>query len=143
MNKELEDVNPKISEIFNEEYENLKKIKEYEIYRKNFFEVESNEIETSPLMITSSSNHDRPLPPLPNVAAGSHGKYNYYSMNPSPPKSSTGFVGLKNQGATCYLNSLIQSLYMTPIFRKAIFSWRYDKENDKSEGNCIPLQLQR
>lgn len=27
-------------------------------------------------------------------------------------------VGLKNQGATCYLNSLLQSLYFTNMFRK-------------------------
>lgn len=27
-------------------------------------------------------------------------------------------VGLKNQGATCYLNSLLQSLYFTNAFRK-------------------------
>lgn len=33
-------------------------------------------------------------------------------------KKETGFVGLKNQGATCYLNSLIQSLYFTNAFRK-------------------------
>jgi ubiquitin carboxyl-terminal hydrolase 7 len=33
-------------------------------------------------------------------------------------KAETGFVGLKNQGATCYLNSLIQSLYFTNAFRK-------------------------
>ena len=32
------------------------------------------------------------------------------------------FVGLRNQGATCYLNSLIQSLYMTPDFRDAVSS---------------------
>ena len=30
------------------------------------------------------------------------------------------FVGLRNQGATCYLNSLVQSLYMTPPFRASI-----------------------
>lgn len=35
-------------------------------------------------------------------------------------KKETGFVGLKNQGATCYLNSLIQSLYFTNAFRKVI-----------------------
>lgn len=34
-------------------------------------------------------------------------------------KKETGMVGLKNQGATCYLNSLLQSLYFTNIFRKA------------------------
>lgn len=36
-------------------------------------------------------------------------------------KKMTGFVGLRNQGATCYLNSLIQSLYFTNAFRKAIY----------------------
>ena len=33
-------------------------------------------------------------------------------------KKVTGYVGLKNQGATCYLNSLLQSLYFTNAFRK-------------------------
>lgn len=33
-------------------------------------------------------------------------------------KKETGMVGLKNQGATCYLNSLLQSLYFTNKFRK-------------------------
>ncbi len=33
-------------------------------------------------------------------------------------KKETGMVGMKNQGATCYLNSLLQSLYFTNAFRK-------------------------
>lgn len=33
-------------------------------------------------------------------------------------KKETGMVGLKNQGATCYLNSLLQSLYFTDAFRQ-------------------------
>lgn len=41
-----------------------------------------------------------------------HNFHNYDS------KTETGYVGLKNQGATCYLNSLIQSLYFTNAFRK-------------------------
>jgi ubiquitin carboxyl-terminal hydrolase 7 len=36
-------------------------------------------------------------------------------------KTETGYVGLKNQGATCYLNSLIQSLFFTNAFRKVDF----------------------
>lgn len=31
------------------------------------------------------------------------------------------YVGLVNQAMTCYLNSLIQTLYMTPEFRNAIY----------------------
>ena len=30
------------------------------------------------------------------------------------------FVGLLNQGATCYLNSLLQAMYMTPDFKHAL-----------------------
>ena len=33
-------------------------------------------------------------------------------------KKETGFVGLKNQGATCYMNSLLQTLYNINYFRQ-------------------------
>ncbi|KAG6383078.1 hypothetical protein SASPL_157177 [Salvia splendens] len=36
-------------------------------------------------------------------------------------KKETGFVGLKNQGATCYMNSLLQTLYHIPYFRKVVY----------------------
>lgn len=52
------------------------------------------------------------------------------------------YVGLSNQGATCYLNSLLQTLFMTPEFRRAIFSWNYDQDQTK-DGADIALALQR
>ena len=36
-------------------------------------------------------------------------------------KKETSFVGLKNQGGTCYLNLLVQMLYHIPYFRKAVY----------------------
>lgn len=51
------------------------------------------------------------------------------------------FVGLSNQGATCYMNSLLQTLYMTPEFRKEIYKWKYDQKEGKRDL-CIILQLQ-
>nr|XP_013805529.1 PREDICTED: ubiquitin carboxyl-terminal hydrolase 7-like [Apteryx mantelli mantelli] len=35
-------------------------------------------------------------------------------------KKHTGYVGLKNQGATCYMNSLLQTLFFTNQLRKVI-----------------------
>ncbi|GAB0496854.1 hypothetical protein MMPV_008175 [Pyropia vietnamensis] len=36
-------------------------------------------------------------------------------------RKETGFVGFKNQGATCYLNSLLQTLYCLSAFRRAVY----------------------
>ncbi|KAM0850081.1 hypothetical protein ACQ4PT_053319 [Festuca glaucescens] len=55
-------------------------------------------------------------------------------------KKETGFVGLKNQGATCYMNSLLQTLYHIPYFRKAVYHMP-TTENDMPAGS-IPLALQ-
>lgn len=57
-------------------------------------------------------------------------------------KEETGMVGLKNQGATCYMNSLLQTLYHLGAFRQAVYSM--PTENDLASGkNTIPLALQR
>ncbi|CAH8312564.1 unnamed protein product [Eruca vesicaria subsp. sativa] len=55
-------------------------------------------------------------------------------------KKETGFVGLKNQGATCYMNSLLQTLYHIPYFRKAVYHMP-TTENDVPTAS-IPLALQ-
>ena len=36
---------------------------------------------------------------------------------PAAPRNSTNLCGLSNLGATCYLNSLLQTLHFTPEFR--------------------------
>ena len=41
-----------------------------------------------------------------------------YSLNDSVP----GFVGLKNGGATCYMNAVLQQLYMIPELRAQLLS---------------------
>lgn len=46
-------------------------------------------------------------------------------------KKETGMVGLKNQGATCYLNSLLQSLFFTNAFRQAVYQIPTTDEVDR------------
>lgn len=54
-------------------------------------------------------------------------------------KKETGYVGLKNQGATCYLNSLLQSLYFTKAFRRIVY--QIPTENERPD--TVPSALQR
>jgi ubiquitin carboxyl-terminal hydrolase 7 len=54
-------------------------------------------------------------------------------------KKETGFVGLKNQGATCYMNSLLQFLYNINYFRQAVYHMPTAEEDI---AKSIPLALQ-
>ncbi len=62
-----------------------------------------------------------------------------YSV-PSLPKSSTGYVGLKNLGCICYMNATIQNFFMVPEFRRGVLQVE-DEEEDKKES--LMYQLQR
>ncbi|KAL9646087.1 hypothetical protein ABK040_007965 [Willaertia magna] len=66
-----------------------------------------------------------------------------YLVNPTEydSRKETGFVGLQNQGATCYMNSLLQTLYLLTYFRKAVYKMPID-ENEKPVDS-IPLALMR
>ncbi|KXL41610.1 hypothetical protein M433DRAFT_6726 [Acidomyces richmondensis BFW] len=57
-------------------------------------------------------------------------------------KKETGMVGLRNQGATCYLNSLLQSLYLTGAFRKAVYQIPTATEQERSNSSSAYM-LQR
>ncbi|KAJ1901575.1 ubiquitin-specific protease ubp15, partial [Coemansia sp. IMI 209127] len=63
--------------------------------------------------------------------------HNFYNYN---SRAHTGYVGLKNQGATCYMNSLLQSLYFTNEFRNAVY--QIPTENDDPKKS-VSLALQR
>lgn len=73
----------------------------------------------------------------------------WYNFLDYDSKKSTGYVGLNNQGATCYLNSLLQSYFTTKIFRKLVYqipttSNTVVKSNKKiKKQSSVALSLQK
>ncbi|XP_065736351.1 ubiquitin carboxyl-terminal hydrolase 40 isoform X4 [Phocoena phocoena] len=72
------------------------------------------------------------------------------ALEPPAPREFTSLSGIRNQGGTCYLNSLLQTLHFTPEFREALFSLGpeelgslEDKDKPDAKVRIIPLQLQR
>lgn len=53
-----------------------------------------------------------------------------------------GYVGLVNQAMTCYLNSLLQALFMTPEFRNSLYKWEFVGSLEETPKS-IPYQLQK
>ncbi|XP_048454548.1 ubiquitin carboxyl-terminal hydrolase 40 isoform X2 [Rhincodon typus] len=69
---------------------------------------------------------------------------------PPPHRAASNLSGIKNQGGTCYLNSLLQTLLYTPEFRESLFALGpeelgnlSDKNKPESKVRVIPLELQR
>ena len=57
------------------------------------------------------------------------------TTNDKQEKSSTGYVGLKNIGCICYINSIMQQLFMIKPFRKAML-----EVEDKNSLTEVPEQ---
>lgn len=53
-------------------------------------------------------------------------------MPPVDGRAACGYVGLKNGGATCYMNSVLQQLYMTPGIPEAVLSVDEDPPDEES-----------
>ncbi|KAJ8410109.1 hypothetical protein AAFF_G00211500 [Aldrovandia affinis] len=86
------------------------------------------------------------FPPAPTGGKVGKGK----DAEPPQPRGLVGLSGIKNQGGTCYLNSLLQTLLYTPEFREELFSLGpkelgclADKEKPEAKVRVIPLELQR
>ena len=58
------------------------------------------------------------------------------------PRASCGLVGLYNGGATCYMNSILQQLYMLPQISEYILSVHDEDENEKKKSGDSNLFLQ-
>ncbi len=75
----------------------------------------------------------------------STGSWHYNATTDTVSKNS-GFVGLKNQGCTCYMNSLLQQLYHIRSFRQGLLRIHASGEADAaapgSEEQQVLYQLQ-
>ncbi|XP_070619160.1 ubiquitin carboxyl-terminal hydrolase 47 isoform X6 [Erythrolamprus reginae] len=122
----------------------------FESGKKNFLHLTDKDGEQPQVVLEESGgsndhNPDRFIGPLPregSVGCSSDYVSQNYSYSSILSKSETGYVGLVNQAMTCYLNSLLQTLYMTPEFRNALYRWEFE-DTEEDPVTSIPYQLQR
>lgn len=59
-------------------------------------------------------------------------------LPPILPRPYKGFCGLKNAGATCYMNSVLQQLFMVPTIRYGLLSasGATNDPNEDFSGEC-------
>ena len=73
---------------------------------------------------------------------GGFSSFRHVAADAGEEQGHVPFKGLRNQGATCYMNSLLQTLYMTPPFRHAVQRFRYEAARDGPVDLCIAAALQ-
>ena len=69
-------------------------------------------------------------------------KLSWWERDYDAAKSATGYVGLRNLGCICYMNSSMQQLFMIKEFRQGVLEWRVPEEEEDKKEN-IMYQLQR
>ncbi|KAM3856784.1 ubiquitin carboxyl-terminal hydrolase 47 isoform 5-T5 [Vipera latastei] len=122
----------------------------FEPGKKNFLHLTDKDGDQPQVVVeepggSDDHNPDRFIGPLPKEGSvGCSNDYvtQNYSYSSVLNKSETGYVGLVNQAMTCYLNSLLQTLYMTPEFRNALYRWEFE-DSEEDPVTSIPYQLQR
>ena len=79
-------------------------------------------------------------PAANKAAAAAAARRNVYMA----PRSSTGYVGLRNLGCICYMNATMQQFFMVPRFRRGVLSWQEPATSTPTErADSIMLQMQR
>ena len=58
-------------------------------------------------------------------------------------RAQCGYVGLMNQGATCYMNSILQQFFMIPAFRNDMLHLQviFNGEDEKNDSVLYQLQV--
>ncbi|XP_022096710.1 ubiquitin carboxyl-terminal hydrolase 34-like [Acanthaster planci] len=77
---------------------------------------------------------------LEQHSPGTHGPYPWLYWPQDDGRSSCGYVGLTNLGATCYMASCMQQLFMMPEARAPILSARITEDTQHAS---ILMELQR
>lgn len=117
---------------------------------------EDDDLGYSHLFDSPEDDSDAAGPALAS-ATGGPSSTGYYPQ-PYKPAAKNAFTGLSNQGATCYMNSLLQTMFMTPEFRQGLYQWQLERreaddannnnvddtdDDDESGDDNIPFQLQK